>query len=239
MPNDFAFSEHSFSEHSSSAIKDLEAQDSESKVLESKLLETEDPAYPLHPLLAQRRSLRAFAARPVGPAVLRSLLEAARRAPSSFNEQPWRFIVAAQQDKPEFQRVLGCLMEFNVRWAQHAPVLLLSVARLNLSSTREPNRHAVYDVGQAMAHLTFQANALGLIVCQMAGFEIEKARETFSIPPEYEPMTAAAIGYPGDPATLPEKLQRKLMTERERKSLEDFVFEKSWGQPALWPRKQR
>jgi nitroreductase len=201
--------------------------------------ETEDLQYPLHPLLAQRRSLRAFAVRPVEPEVLRSLLEAARRAPSSFNEQPWRFIVATQQSRPDFERLLNCLMDFNVRWAQYAPVLLLSVARLNLSSNGQPNRHAFYDVGQAMAHLTLQANALGLIVCQMAGFEAGKARETFSIPADYEPLTAAAIGYPGDAATLPEKLQRKLMVAAERRPLENFVFEKGWGRPAVWTRKQK
>jgi nitroreductase len=219
---------------SSSATRDSSSQDSESQVSKS-----DDLAHPLHPLLAQRRSLRAFAARPVEYEILCSLLEAARRSPSSFNEQPWRFIVAARDDAAGFERLLGCLMDFNVRWAQHAPVLMLSAARLNLSSSGAPNRHAFYDVGQAMAHLTVQANALGLIVCQMAGFEIEKARETFSIPAEYEPVTAAAVGYPGDPATLPEKLQRKLMTAAERHPLGDFVFEKCWGQPAGWAIRQK
>jgi nitroreductase len=216
------------SERSSSGTKDLKTKDTE----------LEAPEYPLHPLLAQRRSLRAFAARPVEPEILRSLLEAARRAPSSFNDQPWRFLIATHQSRPDFERLLGCLMEFNVRWAQHAPVLLLSVARLNLSSSGESNRHAFHDVGQAMAHLTLQANALGLMVCQMAGFEVEKARETFTIPAGYEPVTVSAIGYPGDPATLPEKLRRKVTTPPERHPLKDFVFETSWGQPAVWTRKQ-
>jgi nitroreductase len=221
------------SEDSPSGTKDLETKDSGIKDSQIDYLE-----YPLHPLLAQRRSLRAFSARPVGPEILRSLLEAARRAPSSFNDQPWRFLVATQQSRVDFERLLGCLMEFNVRWAQHAPVLLLSVARVNLSSTGEPNRHALHDVGQAMAHLTLQANALGLTVCQMAGFEVERTRETFSIPAGYEPATVAAIGYPGDPAALPEKLRRKELVSRQRDPIDDFVFEKSWGRPVVWTRKQ-
>jgi nitroreductase len=89
-----------------------------------------------------------------------------------------------------------------------------------------------------MAHLTVQANALGLTVCQMAGFEVEKARETFSIPVGYEPATAAAIGYPGDPTTLPEKIRRKEMDSRQRDPVEDFAFEQSWGQPVVWTRKK-
>jgi nitroreductase len=220
-------------EQSSPATKDLENGASENRALAA-----DDLAHPLHPLLAKRRSLRAFAARPVEREILRSVLEAARRSPSSFNEQPWRFIVATKQEAEDFARLLGCLMDFNMVWAQHAPVLLLSVARLNLSSSGEPNRHAFYDVGQAMAHLTFQANALGLIVCQMAGFEVEKARAMFSVPAGYEPVSAAAVGYPGDPAMLPEKLQRKLIAAKQRLPLEDFVFEKRWGLPAEWTGKQ-
>jgi nitroreductase len=193
----------------------------------------------VHPLLAQRRSLRAFASRLVESETMATLLEAARRAPSSMNEQPWSFIVATHQHKSDFEHLLSCLLEFNVRWAQHAPVLLLSVARLTFASNGEPNRHAFYDVGQAIAGLTFQANSHGLSVCQMAGFDVQKARHAFSIPLDHEPVSVAAIGYPGDPAGLPEKLRLKELTPQERKSLEDFVFESRWGQPALWTRETK
>lgn len=187
----------------------------------------------IHPVLAQRRSLRAFSSRSVEPETLRLILEAARWAPSSMNEQPWSFLIAARDNQTEFNRLLGCLLEFNVRWAQHAPVLLLSVARLTFTSTGAPNRHALYDAGQAMASLTFQAGVCGLTVCQMAGFDVEKARETFSIPSNHEPVAAAAIGYPGDPGCLPEKLQKKILDAQQRKSAEEFVFESTWGRPAL------
>jgi hypothetical protein len=136
---------------------------------------------PVHPLLRQRRSLRAFSSRAVEPETLRTLLEAARWAPSSMNEQPWSFIVTTQRNKSDFEQMLNCLVEYNVRWAQHAPVLLLSVARLTFESSGEPNRHALHDVGQAIASLTFQANASGLMVCQMAGFDVQKARYAFWI----------------------------------------------------------
>jgi len=191
---------------------------------------------PIHPLIAGRRSIRAFASTPVEPETLASLLEAARWAPSSMNEQPWSFIVATKANKSDFGRLLGCLVEFNVQWAQHAPVLLLSVAKLTFESTGELNRHAFHDVGQAIANLTFQATGSGLVVHQIAGFDVEKARREFSIPQDYEPVTAAAIGYPGNLAELPEKLRKKDASPRNRKSLGDIVFEGGWGHSASWTR---
>ena len=188
----------------------------------------------LHPLIAQRRTRRAFSPRPVEPEILRTLLQAARWAPSSMNEQPWSFIVARRENQPEFNQMLGCLMDFNVRWARHAPVLMLAVAKLNFAANGEFNRHAFYDLGHAMAALTYQAIACGLIVCQMAGFDVQKARSVFSIPADHEPVVAAAIGYQGDSAILPEKLQLKELAPRKRNSVEKFVFENTWGQPAAW-----
>lgn len=198
--------------------------------------ENEAAEYCLHPLLAQRRSLRAFSSRPVEPEILGTLLEAARWAPSSFNEQPWSFLLTTQPNKPDFDLLLGCLLEFN-RWAQHAPVLLLSVARLTFASNGAPNAHALHDVGQAIANLTFQANSCGLTVCQMAGFDVQKARHAFSIPPDHEPVSVSAIGYPGDPARLSEKLRQKELTPPKRKPFEDFVFESRWGRPVVWTQK--
>jgi nitroreductase len=191
--------------------------------------------HPIHPFIAGRRSTRAFASTSVEPETLASLMEAARWAPSCMNEQPWRFIVATKANKSDFDRLLGCLLEFNVQWAQHAPVLLLSVAKLKFESG-ELNRHAFHDVGQAIANLTFQATVSGLLVHQMAGFDVEKARREFSIPQDYEPVAAAAIGYPGNSAVLPEKLRKKDEIPRKRKPLSNFVFEGGWGHSADWTR---
>jgi|ERR1700722_1543834 len=192
--------------------------------------------YPIHPLIAGRRSLLAFASTSVDPETLASLMEAARWAPSSRNDQPWSFLVATKKNKSDFNRLLGCLVEFNVQWAQHAPVLLLSTAKLTFESTGELNRHAFHDVGQAIANLTFQATFSGLVVHQIAGFDVEKARREFSIPQDHEPVAAAAIGYPGDPAELPEKLRKKDASPRKRKPLTNFVFEGGWGRSADWTR---
>jgi len=192
--------------------------------------------YSIHPLIAGRRSTRAFASISIEPETLATLMEAARWAPSSMNEQPWSFIVATKANNSDFDRLLGCLLEFNVQWAQHAPVLLLSVAKLTFESG-ELNRHAFHDVGQAIANLTFQATVSGLLVHQIAGFDVEKARREFSIPQDYEPVAAAAIGYPGNSAELPEKLRKKDASPRKRKPLNDFVFERGWGHSAEWTRR--
>jgi nitroreductase len=195
--------------------------------------------YPVHSLIAGRRSILAFASTPVDSEVLASLMEAARWAPSSMNEQPWSFILATKANKADFDRLLGCLVEFNVQWAQHAPVLLLSVARSTFESTGEPNRHAFHDVGQAIANLTFQATVSGLLVHQIAGFYVEKARREFSIPQDHEPVAAAAIGYPGNSAELPEKLRKRDASPRKRRPLTSFVFEGGWGHSADWTRRLR
>ena len=191
----------------------------------------------VHPLIAGRRSVLAFASTPVESEVLVRLMEAARWAPSSMNEQPWSFIVATKANKSDFDRLLGCLVEFNVQWAQHAPVLLLSTARLTFESSGELNRHALHDVGQAIAYLTFQAMVSGLMVHHMAGFDVEKARREFSIPQDHEPVAVAAIGYPGSPASLPEKLRKREAIPRKRKPLTSFVFEGGWGHSAACTRR--
>ncbi len=111
--------------------------------------------YPLHELIVRRWSPRAFADRIVERATLVRLLEAARWAPSCFNEQPWRYIVATRENPAEFGKLLGCLMEGNQVWAKHAPVLIISVAKLAFAHDGKPNRHAFHDVGAASAFLTF------------------------------------------------------------------------------------
>jgi nitroreductase len=192
--------------------------------------------YPIHPLIAGRRSIRSFASTFIESETLAGLMEAARWAPSSMNEQPWSFIVATKANKSDFDRLLGCFLEFNVQWARHAPVLLLSVAKLTFESG-ELNRHAFHDVGQAIANLTFQATVSGLVVHQIAGFNVEKARREFSIPQDFEPVAAAAIGYPGNSAELPEKLRKRDASPRKRKPLTNFVFEGGWGHSADWTRR--
>ena len=187
---------------------------------------------PLHELIRNRWSPRAFAEKTVPPEVLRSLFEAARWAPSSNNEQPWAYLVATKDDAENFAKMLGVLVEFNAGWAKDAPVLALSVAHTKTQRDGKPNRVALHDVGSATAQLTFEANGRGLQVHQMAGFDAEKARQTFAIPPDWEPVAAMAIGYPGNPESLPQKLRDRELAPRTRKPLGEFVMTGGWGHTA-------
>lgn len=187
---------------------------------------------PVHELIRNRWSPRAFAEKAVAPEVLQSLFEAARWAPSSNNEQPWAYLVATKGDAENFAKMVSILVEFNAGWAQHAPVLALSVAHLKTQREGRPNRVALHDVGSATAQLTFEANAQGLLVHQMAGFDGQKARQVFAIPEDWEPVAAMAIGYPGDPERLPEKLRERELAPRSRKPLAEFVMTGGWGHTA-------
>ena len=186
--------------------------------------------YPIYEPLRRRWSPRAFSNRMVAPDELRSLWEAVRWAPSCFNEQPWSFIVATQQDGEEFARLLSCLTQGNARWAQHAPVLMVSVAKLYFDQTGKPNRHALHDVGLALGNLVVQATVMGLMVHQMAGIFPEKVKELYNIPERFEPVAGIALGYGGDPDALPEDLRERELAPRSRKPTSDFVYAGRWGQ---------
>jgi nitroreductase len=196
----------------------------------SRLSKPAQTSVPVHQLISQRWSPRVFENRPVEPQKLRTLFEAARWAASSYNAQPWSFIVATKQDHTNYQRVLDSFVEFNQGWAKSAPVLALSVAQMKFAHNDQPNSHAFHDVGQAAATLQIQAEELGLSVHQMAGILPDKAREIFKIPAGFEVVAGFAIGYPGDPANLPEQLREKEVAPRERKALDSFVFTGLWGE---------
>lgn len=188
-------------------------------------------AAPIHELITHRWSPRAFDSRPVEPEKLRSLFEAARWAASSYNAQPWYFIVGTKDEPENYKRVLDCFVEFNQGWAKSAPVVALSVAGHKMPHDGSTNRHAFHDVGQAAATLALQATALGLQVHQMAGIIPDKAREIFGIPADFEAVAGFAIGYPGDPMTLPEgRLRDNETGPRQRKPASEFVFTGKWGQ---------
>jgi nitroreductase len=191
---------------------------------------TSHTQYPVEELLRRRWSPVAFSDKPVEPEKLCTVLEAAAWAASSFNEQPWSFIIATKDNPDEFGRLLGCLAEGNQEWAKNAPVLMLSVAKLHFERNGKENRHAFHDVGAAAATLAIQATALGLFIHQMAGFDVAKAKEVYSIAEGYEPVAAIALGYLGDANTLSEQLQQRELASRSRKSLQQFVFSGKWNQ---------
>ena len=188
--------------------------------------------YPILPVLAERWSPYGFEDRPVAEADLRSLFEAARWAASSYNEQPWNYVVATREDSREFERLLLCLVEANQAWAKAAPVLVLGVVRLRFAKTSKDNRAAVHDLGLAAGNLVAEATARGLSVHQMIGILPDKAREVYRIPEHCEAWTAMAIGYKADPAKLPDALKGRDLAPRQRKPLGEFVFTGQWGQPS-------
>ena len=190
-----------------------------------------DTQYPIHELLRQRWSPRAFEERPIELEKLRSLFEAARWAPSSSNEQPWRFLVATKEHMAEYERLFNCLVESNQQWAHRAPVLLLSVAKLDFENG-VLNRHALHDTGMAAENLVVQATALGLVAHQMAGFRIDQARADCAIPEGYEPVAMMVVGYPGDPTLLSDRLRVREAQPRVRKPLTGFVYSATWEQPS-------
>ncbi len=187
---------------------------------------------PIHELLRRRWSPYTFSERAVAPEILVSLLEAARWAPSSYNEQPWAFLVATKGNPEEFARLLSCLVPGNQEWAKYAPVLMLSVAKLKFDRGGKPNRHAFHDVGMAAMSLVVEAMAHELYVHQMAGILPERARELYAIPEGWDAVAGIAIGYHDESAAVPEKLRQRDAAPRSRQPLEQMVFTGGWGKPA-------
>ncbi len=193
---------------------------------------TAETSVPVHPIIAERWSPRAFLPKVPDPEQLTSLFEAARWTPSSANSQPWRFLVGIKGEGESFDRIFDCLDEGNRRWAHLAPVLGIGIAQ-DVDDKGKKLGWARHDLGQAMATLTFQASHVGLFVHQMAGFSAEDARQTFDIPAEFAPRVAFAIGYLGEPALLTEERDRaREVAPRTRIGLNEFVFSGKFGQPS-------
>ena len=194
---------------------------------------TARPDHDIDDVFRTRWSPRAFADRPVEPEKIRRVLEAARWTMSSYNEQPWRYVVASRhEDLEAYQRLLRCLTEGNQSWAQNAPVLLMSFYKTTFSRDDRPNRCAPHDVGAASAALTFQATSMDLYVHQMAGIQKDVVRDTYEVPEDFEPMAGLAVGYLGDPSMLSEKMQHSEHAARSRMPLDEFVFGDGWDEPA-------
>lgn len=186
--------------------------------------------HPVHDLITKRWSPYSFSDRPVAPADLKSLFEAARWAPSSYNEQPWSYIVATKDDIAGFARLLSCLVEGNQGWAKAAPVLAIGCTRLDFARNGKPNAAAQHDLGLASANLSFEATARGIAVHQMIGILPDRVRELFAVPENVLPLTALAIGYHNADAThLPEDVRARDNARRGRKPLAEFLHGGTWG----------
>ena len=189
------------------------------------------PAVPgvIETILA-RWSPRAFSHKPVSHEDLKKIFEAGRWAASSYNEQPWRFLVGHRGDAT-YQKIFDSLVEFNQGWAKSAPVLILSAASKTFARNNTTNHFAIHDTGAATAYLVLQANALGLHAHSMAGFNQEKARAAFAIPDSFLIGAVTALGHLGDVDSLPEGLREQELSPRQRKPLAEIVFSE-WEKPA-------
>ena len=180
--------------------------------------------------IMHRWSPRAYSDREISAEDLKKGFEAARWAASSYNEQPWRFLVGRRGDAA-YQKIYDSLVEFNQQWTKAAPVLILSVARKHFAHNGEVNRHHWHDTGAAMANFAVQMTALGLHAHSMAGFDHDKAQAAFKIPDDFETVAVTAVGYFGDPDGLPESMRKSEVAPRQRKELKELVFSE-WDKPA-------
>jgi len=191
-----------------------------------------NPDHPILDVIAERWSPYGFDGKPVSVDDLKSVFEAARWAASSYNEQPWRYIVASAEDEGAFKLMLSCLVEPNQAWAGSVSVLALGITSLTFARNGKPNSVAVHDLGQASAYLALEATSRGLSVHQMSGILPDRARELYGVPEGYEVVTAVAIGYAAHPDTVIDRFREADTTPRGRKPQAEFVFSGGWGKPA-------
>lgn len=192
-----------------------------------------DTSVELHDLIKSRWSPVGFDPdRGIAKNKLLRMLEAARWAASSYNLQPWRFIVARRENSDEFQKMLSALQEGNATWAQHAAVLMIAVIKKR-SRPDTLNRHASHDLGLAVAQMVLQALDDGIHAHQMAGFFPDKAREIYDIPDEYEPFTAIAFGYKMlDLSHLSQAHRQREQAPRQRQPLREMIYSGAWRKKA-------
>ena len=179
--------------------------------------------YPISEIIAKRWSARAFSTKPVENSKLLSILEAARWAPSSRNEQPWRYIVFTNENPEMLEKAQSVLKEIN-DYAKRAPILICAISKKTYSENGNPNRLYFHDLGAANENMFLEAFNQGLIMHEMGGFDVQKAREVFNVPEEYEVGIMIAIGYQDTYHVLPDRLRGKAFTPRVRKPLSEIAF---------------
>ncbi len=179
-------------------------------------------AFPILDVLAERWSPRAFdPSKTLTLADLGPAFEAARWSPSSNNLQPWSFIVGFRGDEL-FDAIAPTLSGFNAAWAPRASALVVAVTNTVTGSGRQ-NGYARYDLGQAVAHFSVQAQANGISVHQMGGFDVEALTTSLGVTEPHEVVVVLAVGFEADPSTLPDELVEREVAPRERKNASEFV----------------
>jgi len=174
-------------------------------------------------LILNRWSPRAMSGEAISNEELMSLFEAARWAPSSFDNQPWRFIYATRDSK-HWNTFFNLLGDFNQSWCKNASVLMVVISADNFSLNNKPSRTHSFDTGAAWENLALQGYSQGLVVHGMEGFDYDRAKKELNIPADYTVEAMIAIGKPGPITVLPEALQKREELS-DRKKIEEFVFE--------------
>ncbi len=191
------------------------------------------PEYPINELFLNRWSPRALSPEAIPHEHLMTLFEAAKWAPSSFNNQPWRFVYA-NHNTPVFNQLLDTMVPINREWAQHASVLVLVLSHRFFETTGHHASSHAFDVGAACQNMALQASCTNLALHLIEGFNKEQARFNMNIPTEYAIEVLAAVGKPGDITMLPERLQHREKPS-ERKKLNEFVFKDKFEQKKHTP----
>ncbi len=187
----------------------------------------------MHELITRRRSPVIFSSTPVSDGQVRLLVEAAQWAPSSFNQQPWRFVYAHRADRDEWDALFNLLLPGNQEWVKHrVPLLMLSLAERIIPGRNRENVYAQHDVGLATGNLLLQATAMDLFVHPMGGFDREQAVRVLEIPEPYQPLTMFAVGYAGEADGIPEDMVIRDRAVRKRNSLDTVYFKGKWGKQA-------
>src|ERR687891_655600 len=179
--------------------------------------------HPVSEIIAKRWSARAFSTRPVEFSKLLSILEAARWAPSSRNEQPWRYIVFTSDNPEMLKKAQSVLKEIN-DYAKRAPILICAITKKTYSENGDSNRLHFHDLGAANENMFLEAFNQGLIMHEMGGYDVQKARDIFNVPEDYEVGIMISIGYQDTYNSLPYRLREKAFTPRVRKPLSEIVF---------------
>ena len=166
------------------------------------------PDYPIEPLFLDRWSPRAMSGEPIEERELMRLFEAARWAPSTYNEQEWRFLYA-RRESPHWPLFFGLLMEANQVWCGKAAALMVVLSHKVFTRNGNPNPVHTFDAGAAFENLALQGTAMGLVVHGMAGFDRGRARAALRVPDDYDVEAMVAVGHPGDPAELSPQLRER------------------------------
>ncbi|MBX7065807.1 MAG: nitroreductase family protein [Parachlamydiales bacterium] len=182
--------------------------------------------HPITPLILNRWSPRSMTGETIPDDTIMSLFEAARWAPSSYNNQPWRFLYA-KRNTPHFAVFFDLLIDFNKLWCEKAALLGVIASEKIFEKTKKPSVTHALDTGAAWENLALEGNSRNLVVHGMQGFDYEKARKDLKVPEAYEILAMFAVGKPAPKENLPEDLMKR-EAPSPRKKISEFIFEGPW-----------